>query len=286
MTLKYSDLFFIIYFFILLWKSQWPGEIYFAHGSIHSRGVAILIRKGFDFELKSLRSDDEGRYLILKANIQDVTLLLINVYAPNITTKQSLFFQTLSDLIAEDEPSAPDCKILLGGDFNVTLDPALDCSGGNPALKESVKFLENIMMENDLVDIWRIRNPDSKKFTWRQKSPIIQRRLDYWLISDTLQEDVVKIDIVSAIKTDHLAITLEIDSLDDQPRGPSFWKFNNSLLDDPVFVQNLRDKFPTWLEEIDFCDDIRVKWDWMKYKTRQESISYSKLKAKERREKL
>ena len=70
-----------------LWKSQWPGEIYFAHGSIHSRGVAILIRKGFDFELKSLRSDEEGRYLILKANIQDVTFLLINVYAPNITTK-------------------------------------------------------------------------------------------------------------------------------------------------------------------------------------------------------
>lgn len=148
------------------------------------------------------------------------------------------------------------------------MDSALDCSGGNPVLKESVKFLEDIMMENDLVDIWRIRNPDSKKFTWKQKSPIIQRRLDYWLISNTLQEDVLKIDIVSAIKTDHLAITLEIDSLVDQPRGPSFWKFNNSLLDDPVLVQNLRDKFPTWLQEIDFCEDMRVKWDRMKYKIR------------------
>lgn len=103
-----------------LWKSQWPREIYFAHGSIHSRGVAILIRKGFDFELKSLRSEEEGRFLILKANIQDVTFLLINVCAPNITTKQSLFFQTLSDIIAEDEPSAPDCKIILGVGTNST----------------------------------------------------------------------------------------------------------------------------------------------------------------------
>ena len=82
-----------------------------------------------------------------------------------------------------------DCKILLGGDFNVTLDPALDCSGGNPSLKESVKFLEDIMMENDLVDIWRIRNPDNKNFTWRQKNPIIQRRLDYWFISDVTGHD-------------------------------------------------------------------------------------------------
>lgn len=31
---------------------------------------------------------------------------------------------------------------------------------------------------------------------------------------------------------------------------------------------------------------MRVKWDWMRYKTFQESISYCKLKAKERREKL
>jgi len=30
-------------------------------------------------KLKSLRSDEKGKYLILKANIQDVTFLLINV---------------------------------------------------------------------------------------------------------------------------------------------------------------------------------------------------------------
>ena len=150
---------------------------------------------------------------------------MVNVYAPNITTKQSSFFLTLSDLISEQGQSTPDCKVFLGGDFNVTLDPPSECSGGNSFLKESVKLLENITMENDLVDIWRIRNPDSKKFNWGQKSPIMQRRLSYWLISDTLQKDVVKSDIVTATKTDHLAITLEIDSLDDQQRGPKNWSF-------------------------------------------------------------
>ena len=56
------------------------------------------------------------------------------------------------------------------------------------------------MMENDLVDIWKIRNPKNKKFTWRQKNPIIQRLLDYWFISDMLQEDVVKSEIVTSVK--------------------------------------------------------------------------------------
>ena len=69
--------------------------------------------------------------------------------------------------------------IILGGDFNVTMDLNLDCSGGNPALKDSVNCMEDVLMNYDLVDIWRIRNPDRKQFTWRQKSPIILRRLDY-----------------------------------------------------------------------------------------------------------
>ena len=225
------------------WKKQWSGDIYFAHGSNHSPGVAILIRKSLDFKLKSIRSDEEGRYLILETTIQDVSFLLVNIYAPNTTTKQSLFFQTLSELICDEGYKDSDYKIILGGDLNVTMDPNLDCSGGNPVLKDSVKYVEDIMMNYDLVDIWRIRNP---------KSPIIQRRLDYWLISDLLQDDVSKVDIVTAIRTDHHAIILEIDSLDDQRRGPSFWKFNNSLLDDALFIERLRVNFPKWLDEINF----------------------------------
>ena len=178
---------------------------------------------------------------------------------------------------------------MLGGDLNITFDPDLDCSGGKPVLKESVKFVDDLFLKYDLVDIWRIRNPDSKKFTSRQKSPIIQRRLDYCLISNLLQDDVANVDIETAIKTDHSAITLEINSLKDQQRGPSFWKFNNSLLEDPLYAQCLCDGFPKWLDEINYCDDLRVKWDWMKYKIREESISYStysKSKAEERRKKM
>lgn len=80
----------------------------------------------------------------------------------------------MSDLISEQEQSASNCKILHGGDFNVTLDPALDCSGGNPSLKESVKFLEDIMMENDLVDIWRIRNRTIKILLGDRKTQLFK----------------------------------------------------------------------------------------------------------------
>jgi len=88
-----------------------------------------------------------------------------------------------------------------------------------------VRYVEDMIIEHDLLDIWRIRNPTDTRFTWRQKSPLIQRRLDYWLISNDLPEDVESVEIKSAIRSDHSAITLSVNGLEENERGPSFWKF-------------------------------------------------------------
>ena len=147
-------------------------RVYFAHGSTHSLGVAILIRKSFDFKLQSIQTDKEGRFLFIEATIQDEPFLLVNIYAPNTVTSQSLFFQSpLTELLCDEQYQGTNHKIILGGDLNITFDPDLDCSGGKPVLKESVKFVDDILLNNDLVDIWRIRNPDAKKFPLEAKKP-------------------------------------------------------------------------------------------------------------------
>ena len=51
-----------------------------------------------------------------------------------------------------------------------------------------------------------MRNPTVTRSTWRQKRPIIQRRLDYWLVSDCLQGGIDSVDIKMSIKSDHSAI--------------------------------------------------------------------------------
>ena len=141
-------------------------------------------------------------------------------------------------------------------------------------------------MEQDLVDIWRIRNPTERRFTWRQKSPIIQRRLDFWLVSDTLQEDVESVDIIPSTKSDHSAITLTLNGNDDSKRGPSFWKFNSKLVNDNEYCQLLDGNFKMWLEEFKEIFDKRVLWDLLKYKIRLFTIDYSKIKARSRRANL
>ena len=40
-----------------VWKSQWKGEMFFSHGTVHSKGVLILIKNNLEFELKSSKID-------------------------------------------------------------------------------------------------------------------------------------------------------------------------------------------------------------------------------------
>ena len=149
-----------------IWKSQWKGEMFFSHGTEHSKGVLILIKNSLEFELKTTKVDQNGRFIILEANVQDHPFLFVNLYAPNETTEQSIFFEGISEEL-DNFSLAEDCNIVIGGDFNVIFDPDLDGNGGNPKRKESVKCIDNICLANDLIDIWRIRNPNLKRFTWR-----------------------------------------------------------------------------------------------------------------------
>ena len=268
-----------------IWKKQWKGQMLFSHGSEHSRGVLILIKNNLEFELISVRSDEEGRFIFLEAFVQDQKFLFVNIYAPNKLSEQTLFFGQIKDEL-DNSGIDDDCRIIIGGDFNVILDPDLDGFGGKPKLKESAKQIGNICLLCNLVDIWRVRNPEIKRFTWRQKTPIIQRRLDFWLVDNALQEEIEQADIVPSIKSDHSAILLSINGTEEQIHGPSFWKFNVSLLDDKDYVTLINSRYEVWVEEFKDINDPRLFWDLIKYKIRQGTISYSKCKARERKAKM
>ena len=140
------------------------------------------------------------------------------------------------------------------------------------------------MLANNLIDVWRIRNPQTKLFTWRQKNPFIQRRIDYWLISDDYKMALNEQTLLH--QSNHSAITLSFNSLKDQPFGPSYWKFNASLLQDENYIQLINTEYPKWLTEFSEVLVKRVLWDLVKYRIRQTTIKYSKQIAKNRKSQL
>ena len=119
------------------------------------------------------------------------------------------------------------------------------------------------------------------------KTPFVQKRLDLWLIDNALQEDIDQVDIIPSIKSDHSAIVLSINSVENQTRGPSFWKFNASYLDDKDYVKMVNGKYQIWIQEfMDVKGSSGSSGNSSKYRIRQETMSYSKSKARERRASL
>ena len=115
----------------------------------------ILVRSDLDLRLKSIKSDDDGRFIIMEAEIQDSLFLLVNVYAPNKTPDQWSFFDKLNNYIEEYVENA-ELRLIVGGDLNVSLNPDFCCSGGNSSRKESVKNIQDLCLDFDLVDIWLV----------------------------------------------------------------------------------------------------------------------------------
>ena len=106
-------------------------------------------------------------------------------------------------------------------------------------------------------------------------------RLDYWLISNNLQDSVKVTNIIPAIKTDHAAISLEFNISSEHIKGPGHWKMNCSLLDDDNYIREVTAKMPVWLAEgrSDLSDNRSI-WDWIKFNIRTHAIQHSKRKAR------
>ena len=93
------------------------------------------VRSDLDFSLKSINLDIEGRSIIMEAEVQGSLFLFVNIYAPNKVQDQHRFFEDLNQNI-EGFVINKEHRIIVGGNFNVTLDSDFDCSGGKSFRKD------------------------------------------------------------------------------------------------------------------------------------------------------
>ena len=245
----------------------------------------IALSSELECEIVKYDCDDEGRMQILSLNYENEKFLLVNIYNENTEQKQiDLIIKLLTKL--ENFGELGDHKLIFGGDWNFIFNIDLDANRGSPTLKrKTIAEVIKLSEKYDLLDIFRIRNPEKRRFSFRQPTPKLQRRLDFFLISNELQESVKKIEIIASLNSDHSPVLLCLDSLTENERGPNFWKFNSSLLKDAVFCE----KSLTKLEELKneySSSGKQKKWELIKYEQRKLAIAHAKSVAKQKREKM
>ncbi len=139
------------------------------------------------------------------------------------------------------------------------------------------------MSNNELYDIYRVRHPGKKQFTWHSHHrPPIFCRLDYFLISANLLNVVTECGIIPGFLSDHSAITLLLN-LGGTVKGPGYFKLNNSILLQPEYKQKVQDSIRETVENNAGCNP-NTMWELIKGSVRNEAIRCSStLKKKQRR---
>lgn len=114
-----------------LHNKHFPTVYHASNKDTKSKGVSILIAKHCPIQISEVQRDPQGRFLFLKGTLHHRPITIVNVYAPN--TQQVTFFRkTFRQLLTFQSGT-----LIVGGDFNVALNPSLDTSNGLSSLTYS-----------------------------------------------------------------------------------------------------------------------------------------------------
>ena len=256
------------------------GKCFYSHGSGTARGVLIGFSRAFAgiAKIDHLFSDLKGRIVIVKVEIpQVIEFLVVNIYAPN--EDDVGFFEDLTREIHKCEVYSK----ILGGDFNVPLNPDIDQDSATTSHHKSRTYLNELIVEEELWDIWRTRNLDSVMYTWRRYHPVLtQSRLDYFLVSKDIASCTTDVGSVPGYRTDHSSIFITISTITDC-RGRGLWKINNDLLKDHEFITSVNTVLDQTLDEFCNCNPA-IKWELVKIRVSEFAIDYANKKAAQRKE--
>ena len=76
-----------------MWEAKWGGKVYLSHGSSHSKGVMTLVNPNLDVKVEKYIQDTKGRFLILDLLIDELHLILVNIYARMTQNSKSRFLK-------------------------------------------------------------------------------------------------------------------------------------------------------------------------------------------------
>ena len=162
-----------------IWKNEFNVSVFYSHGASQSCGVAIAYFGNPNFLVNKQIGNKNGRILILDVSIDEIRYGLVYIYNANTEVEQVQVLSVLSELMKNINFSE-EKRIVLAGDLNAVFNRKLEPKGGKPSLKQkSVAKILELKEEYDLCDIWRIRNPTKKLYTFRQNHSSGIRRLDY-----------------------------------------------------------------------------------------------------------
>ena len=251
-----------------IWQNQWKGQVYYSHGTNSARGVAIFVKQDIVGEITNIYCDSEGRLVMIDYLENDTKITIVGIYAPNQDSPN--FFRNVQLLLQQRS----EMKIVIG-DFNLVLDVELDRLNTYSNNNKAKEVLEDLMENYSLQDVWRVRNPDVKQYSWRKGGQRdVASRIDYSLVSAGLDQKVEMVSYISSVKTDHRAVYLVVE-VSPNERGTGYWKLNTSLLVNSEYIDMINKEIQKTIETT-HLKKSKERWEILKKRIKKVSLNFSK----------
>ena len=217
------------------------------------RGILAIIKKSITLVYNTIINGD-----VLKLGIKtnDTCIAVIAVYAPSHRQDVEFFLQVRRLQLNCDEPHQIIC-----GDFNTTLNKILDKKGYHTdahwITREVIREWIDSEEGHCLSDTFRLCNPHSAKYTWRNKQLQQEARLDYILASDWLAGNATR----SSIRhhpwsiTDHSTV-VTVFKLEKAEKGPGTFRCLPLLEENKDYNRLIKHTIRNTLVEVSLLSNI------------------------------
>lgn len=249
---------------VSVFSAGWEmGPSFWGVGNVNADGVGILFYS-WDFVIESAIVIIPGRVMVVDVKWRGIAFRFVNVYAPSKLGDREGFLESLNAILYTNR------LLVLGGDFNVSLDNA------------SGSALAQLVTSFSLCDSFRGAGGRVPTSTW-QNSRQEAARLDYLFLPSYVK--VFNYTQVPMWCSDHCLVGVWVD-VGGERRGRGVWRFNTSFLEDKVFCIALFNLVAGW-KNLQGLFQSRGEW-WEGFKERVAFFcrNWGREKARNKREKV
>lgn len=239
------------------WMKEWEGKIVLSHKTALSAGVAVLFSKTCLPISYDIIEVIQGRLIKIIAKFENVTMELINVYAPVKSIERMLFLETLCGSLKQCNMES---FLIMGGDFNCTSND-LDRNHIEPHMASKNKLL-NIIKTLQLCDVWRNFHCNERQYTWAhvKENSISLARLDLFYCFKYQKQCFKSCYICPVGFSDHSMVVACV-FINFVKIKSAYWHFNNALLEDAHFCKCFSFFWLGWKSKKSSFTSIQQWWD-------------------------
>ena len=245
----------------------------FSHGASNSRGICVMMQKGFKKSITNLYRDKIGRIINFNYKVNGVVMCICCIYAPNLDKPN--FFSNLFESLSQKSEN-----LLVIGDLNLVMNTQSDRIGSSHNNINAREVIRKAIDELNLCELWRDRNPNERRFLWyRCKAKLSASRIDFSIVSKGILTMCENIRYFTGIMSDHLAHFIYFNIM-TSTRGPGYWKLNTRMLRKIEYVNMINSTIQSTEEQ---CTEKKRKeaWEYLKYKIREVLAEFTRNSASE-----